>query len=663
MNSTIPNGTPISLRSWPSSSKPQEQDAISVFFERINREQGGLRSITEDGLRQEIAEAEEGKAGKQDEGDTEEEDEEDPLDRKKELLMARDEMLGHIESAYHSASVTLDFISLLLSKDTPVQATLSMSPALKEIVPLGTLGVDRLQAPRIDKAQKDDNKRIAKGWKIQNINKTVDTILDSATRLEKEIESETKYWGEVLAISEKGWAVCRIPSEKQTLGVRFGFPEASLTFKNQSLAALRRNADGSIALDQGFAGSEPQVLRVRVQVNGVDTGSSAMPNAVADTAPVEAFILQARNTIFSSELWQELNRESRILGGLGVQAVDDIIVLSFNSTKKIVLDLVPLNDSTPLSSQPDDRLAEGIKLSLNLLLSFAHRQNHRRRTQPPPPISGRKRQTPSYNLLRPIITRLNHQRSIDALSSLLSDLRSIFSSASLSSNAEFKITHSPPQPPPIPNISNAERTVLALTSSLEATAIFKITPTTTISVVSQTAQAPAPTIIYIITLNPESPLTVRFSAPAQPLTTFTAVKEYILHATSCALAADHTSRSPSDNEIHKSAPGKSGWHLVVQPNVLRKIFEGGKGKHLGFHFDRKEGSGLRFRVVWDWMRFDLNDDSNIMLGKEEERIRGEGVYEWRSKRRQGGKEWEDGEGEVVRSLGDVIEGAGRWVDV
>lgn len=93
------------------------------------------------------------------------------------------------------------------------------------MVGFGVLGADKLNAPRIDKAQKEGNRRIAKGWKLENLNKTVDTILSSATRLEKEIESETKYWEEVLAVSNKGWAICRIPSEKQTLAVRFGFSE------------------------------------------------------------------------------------------------------------------------------------------------------------------------------------------------------------------------------------------------------------------------------------------------------------------------------------------------------------------------------------------------------------------------------------------------------
>lgn len=121
--------------------------------------------------------------------------------------------------------ISLDFISLLLSKDTPVQASTSISPSLRELAGMGTLGADKTVAPRFTKEQNQENKKIAKGWKASNLSKTVDSILASATRLEKEIDAETKYWEQVLAVSESGWAVCRLPQEKHTLGVRFGFSE------------------------------------------------------------------------------------------------------------------------------------------------------------------------------------------------------------------------------------------------------------------------------------------------------------------------------------------------------------------------------------------------------------------------------------------------------
>jgi len=95
---------------------------------------------------------------------------------------------------------------------------------------MGTLGADKTNASRVTDVQKKDHKRIAKGWKLQTLNKTVDSILSSATRLEKEIEAETKYWEQVRAISDKGWAVCRLPQEKNILGVRFGFSEGTWIF-------------------------------------------------------------------------------------------------------------------------------------------------------------------------------------------------------------------------------------------------------------------------------------------------------------------------------------------------------------------------------------------------------------------------------------------------
>ena len=119
----------------------------------------------------------------------------------------------------------LDFVSLLLTKDLPVQASATINPALREAVPMGSLGADKLSASRYTDAEKLDNRQVAKAWKVQSLSKTVDTILESATRLEKEIEKETKYWEQILSVSDAGWALCRLRNEKHTLGVRFGFTE------------------------------------------------------------------------------------------------------------------------------------------------------------------------------------------------------------------------------------------------------------------------------------------------------------------------------------------------------------------------------------------------------------------------------------------------------
>ncbi|CAG8978181.1 hypothetical protein HYALB_00013172 [Hymenoscyphus albidus] len=656
---SIPNNFPISLRSWPSSTKPAEGPDLKTLFGRINSERGGFRNLTEESLRQEIAEEEANKPEEDEEEGSDKQDEDVEPDRMKELMAAREELIAHGESAFNSAAYALDFVSLLLSKNMPNSASQTVSPALKDMVGMGVLGADKLHTPRITEDQKQENMRIAKGWKLQNLSKTVDTILNAATRLEKEIESETKYWEEVLAVSNKGWAICRIPSEKQTLGVRFGFSEASLTFKNQSLAALRRNADGSIFLDQGFSGTEPQALRVQIHTNGSATGSSPMPKLVEPDSPVEALILQARNTIFDTELWQELNRESRALGGVDVTSVGDSLVLSLNSTKSIVVDMVPLGEAVSPPG-PDDAVARGICLSLQLLLSYAHRQVHRRRTQPPPPISGNKRPNPPYNLFRPLLARLNHQRSISSINSLLLNIASILQSAAVSPEPTYKLVHSTPPAPT--NIQKAELTVYSLTDRMESVASLAITPTTTITISSRTMQFPVSTSYYQITLNPESPL-LTLCPPTQVLNTFGHVEEYVLYATSCALASSlATTLSPlDDDEVSSSAPGKDGWYAMPRPNILKKVFEGGKVKHLTFKLDNPEkGSGMkhmRLSVAWDWELAGVDGSDGKEGRRSVKKAEGEGIYEWKTKKT--GTSWNDGEGEVARSLADVIEAAGK----
>ncbi|KAH6674895.1 subunit 17 of mediator complex-domain-containing protein [Halenospora varia] len=666
--SSIPNEFPISLKSWPASKK-DEASALPTRIARINFERGGFKDISEESLRQEIAEAE---ANGEDGPSEEEEEEEEEPDRVKEVMAARDEILGQIETANQAAGQALDFISLLLSKDNPVQAALSMSPALKELVGTGTLGATKLNGPQTTPALRENNRQVAKGWKIQNLTKTVDNILASATKLEQEIETETKYWEQVLAVSTSGWAVCRLPGERHTLGVRYGFSEAAPTFKNQSLAALRRKPDGSLSLDQGIMSTEPQALRVRIQVDGVDTGSSSIPAVVAEDAPIESLILQARNTIFTTELWQELNREARTLGALNVRATDEALIVPLGSTKRVVLDLVSLVNPPVAAPQPSDDIAKGVSLALHLQLCFAHRQNLRRRTQPPPPISSQKRPNLPYNLLRPLITRMNHQQTISALNSLFTSLTTILTSASLSPKPSYTMIHSPPTPPPIPNLSLAEKQMWGLIDRLESILTFRITLTTTLTLTVKTSQYTAAGSIFNVSLNPESELNRTCAAITHP-SHLGLVEEYICYATSCALAS-HFSSQPTDEglpvESEKLSEGKEGWYATAQANVLRKIFQGGKGKQLIFDIKNKKskdagkGKGVKLRVGWDFMRHEnFGVDVKRAHTEKDRKIGGEGVYEWSG----GGKDdmekmWDDGEGEVVRSLGEVVEGAGKWIE-
>lgn len=92
---SLPSDFAISLKARPSSKA--NATALPSLIERINFERGGFQNITEESLRQEIAEAELETENGED-NDSSSEDDEEP-DRLKELMTAREEILGQVEYA------------------------------------------------------------------------------------------------------------------------------------------------------------------------------------------------------------------------------------------------------------------------------------------------------------------------------------------------------------------------------------------------------------------------------------------------------------------------------------------------------------------------------------------------------------------------------------
>lgn len=127
--------------------------------------------------------------------------------------------------AHSESSQALDFVSLLLSKYSPSQSQTTLSAFLKQNLPLGSLGGEVVQAPQVSEIEKQNTRMASIGWRMKSLNSAADSLLKSASRLEEEVEKETRYWSQALAVKEKGWSLSRLPREKHTLGVRYGFLE------------------------------------------------------------------------------------------------------------------------------------------------------------------------------------------------------------------------------------------------------------------------------------------------------------------------------------------------------------------------------------------------------------------------------------------------------
>lgn len=130
--------------------------------------------------------------------------------------------------AQMEAMFALDFVSLLLSKHAPRQAETSISAFLKQAVPLGSLNSEVVNPPPKPESVIQDTKAVSRGWRLQSFDAAANKLLKSASRLEAEVASETRYWSEVLSVKDKGWKMCRLPRERQSLGVQYGFLEGKI---------------------------------------------------------------------------------------------------------------------------------------------------------------------------------------------------------------------------------------------------------------------------------------------------------------------------------------------------------------------------------------------------------------------------------------------------
>ena len=193
-------------------------------------------------------------------------------------------------------------------------------------------------------------------------------------------------------------------------------------FRDRGLAALRRDEDGNIHLDRGSGSAANRVLRVSVVQEQTHILSSVKTSERSgEEVPVETLLLRARNSIYDEELYHELHREARNLTNHGVRIDDGKVSIPYNHAQEIEIDL--LSSPQEEDFQSENNICAGIAISLRILLSHAHRQNLRRRIQPPPPIREGKTPRPTYAILAPVLEHVQHHSQMNCITHFLHDVR------------------------------------------------------------------------------------------------------------------------------------------------------------------------------------------------------------------------------------------------
>ena len=375
---------------------------------------------------------------------------------------------------------------------------------------------------------------------------------------------------------------------------------------------------------------------------GSVTGTSSVPSSDTDDKSIEDRILLARNTIYEEELFYELGREARLLANQGVRIIESTIAFSFPE-RQVLIDLVAL-DSESVDDGPsgaDNSLAEGVVLSLRILLSYAHRQNLHRRSQLPPPLTERKRPTPSYFLLRPLLTHFFHRAALQTIRAFLSPLSTQLHSAGLT----FKYDASAgADSNPIDSTRTLAESVIEKFIDRRETSIAITLPGSVEATLRVRTQLHAPVFgtDFLVTtttsadLDPtrRPPRSIAFNSEGE-------LRRYIQHVTTLALvaeiAADSSSPPSGDTRMASSdvptdAPGAMGWKASAQLNELQKGFQKtGKSKRLML---RVSDDSVEMR--WAWMG---------------------GA---RPGRRDGGYVWDGRDTEDKKTLREVVEEAGKF---
>lgn len=396
----------LSFKPWANNNASTDAKPLKDILAQLNTERGHFREISEAALEEEMA----AYGGMDVSESSEDEHEEDATVTKKhpttrqELYTLKADIWTRANEAHEQAMLSLDMMSLLESKYAAAQAKITMSQALSQATPVGTLAADIWQRIPQDKAREAQDTIVANKVRIKYLQKSADDLLAASKRLEDNVRKETVFWDQILAVKDKGWNVSRIQTgqrgQQRLLGVHFGFAGCRPEF-TRGVAALIADSKGTIKLERGI-GTRPKAIRAVLKKDGEVVGQSKLPKLPdAEETTLEARIRHARDSVYDEELYHEMLREARTLRSWDVTMGQNISI-PIDEHHTLELALTSLDDDID-STVPLSTTSQAALLALRLLLSQAHRRVLEKKTSVPAPLTEKSEESAHFDLIRPIM--------------------------------------------------------------------------------------------------------------------------------------------------------------------------------------------------------------------------------------------------------------------
>ncbi|QPG73356.1 hypothetical protein FOA43_000666 [Brettanomyces nanus] len=389
------------------------------------------------------------------------------------FMKQKEKAIGYVDSALNESSLSLDFVSLLISCVRPAAGSSSMSPHLKQNVKVGVLSGSSIDTEQHQQQQKEEdieldkkNQSAGRGWKLQSLERVSSDLKSAAERLRIEIGKEKRYWDGMMDIVRSDEVVIPVKSRNsksvKEIGVKFGFGDAGSNYFDKGIGLLRKNKNnGELYFEKKDviqqmqnvqkAGKEEtdKVVTVKLYKRCNDdnrtedehgsklfmVGRSTnlvqrLDNLILDKSKSKVIndIRRARFFLFEEELFYQLMREASTLTSLQVKVKSDkimvelhhlVLEIAFESMEEVK----SWDNATELITEYNSD-ADEIGSFLRLMLCSQHRHNLQRRRLPPvsldqSPLRSQTNEHSTVMLIRPLITYKKHERTIRRLKRIL----------------------------------------------------------------------------------------------------------------------------------------------------------------------------------------------------------------------------------------------------
>lgn len=454
----------------------EEKLPINELITRILFERKSFLNITEDSLKEEIETYKNGIADEEEEDSKEIEqdlnDQDDnPQESKLQIFQRQKlELASHIGSALNETSLSLDFVSLLISAVKPNVGKATMSPHLNKNIPLGSLTSDRLTPADTDEDEhnnNNNNNKIGYGWKYQALNGVTNLFRSASTGLNEQILKERQYWNMINNVLDNEEILIKMRDPingSKAIGVKYGYGDSGSSYHDQGLAILRKDEQtGSISFNP-ISGNNSKLtksndktykyIRVKILSKFDDdymlTGQSTFENSLINQSSSHKIvndIKKARFFLFEEDLFYHLTREAKSLINYNVSIISNKILIEINNQiieiESVIYDennedeLNNLYQNINDTSSINNTKAQSILTFLKLMLCCYYNYNLNLKQKVPTSLTKWKQSNTHPLILRPLLGHIKHQVNLTNMSDLLESSLNKFDNEKLKFNIEL----------------------------------------------------------------------------------------------------------------------------------------------------------------------------------------------------------------------------------